>query len=609
MYAIAEDLEATLTSLLSTTDPERLVVIEEAPEYPGELIFQLVGSEQAFYSRYRKWVSRYCVLNELYNLDAFVAQLSQDGWEVIFGPSCESILANYQRWSEPLKIKGYDLHGFQQFSLNRAFEQRFWFFNWSCGTGKSFVSAVGAKELFRRGEIDLVLAFTLSKFKINQQRYYQNAGLDVVVNDGTRAKRTLGYQEAHQGFILNYEKAWVDNPSLTELVAGKRVLYILDECHRVVTDGKPNKARQAIDKLQNDQSRMWPMSASVVNGNPLRFRDAYSLDGHPRLNPLGSKTEFERRYADKVKHIPIKTRTGGRFELTTHDWNLGKLQEIRHRVGDRTQVVRKTDPGVREYFKGLATIVEPVQMSNQDRELTDIIVGQARDAWNREENLGPYYRLLRYTCNTAEALLHTQDDIGREIAAAYPALISSAHSTKLEMLNDKLEEIQEQGDKVVVFTAYTNLGLHLITPHVTVPHVVHYGVGQSARESQEAQDRFKADHDITAFMTSDAGSHALNMQEAKYCISYEPTYSYDLFMQRCSRIDRSDSHLDGLTALVYITENSVEERIWSICNTRREISAVAQGTDEGFSHGDPERERSLRSEAANLAWLIFGNQT
>ena len=603
MYPIADDLLAAVEAL---PDPTRMVVVEASPTYQGELVFQALDP-QGFLEKYPDWVSRYLVLNELYNLAAFVEQLEEDGWSLIFGESCRTILADYQRWSEPLEIEGYDLHGFQQFSLNRAFEQRFWFFNWATGAGKSFVSAAGAKELFARDEIDLVLAFTISRFKINQQRYYAKAGLDAVVNDGSKPKRRKGYLAGHQVYVANYQKAWVDYDELVELTKGKRVLYILDECHLVISgENKPNRSRQAIDKLRllsGDQSRVWPMSASVVGGNPLRFRDVYSI-GSLGQNPLGSRTDFIRRYADEVKNTPVKTRTGQSFTLTSYDWSLPRLQEIRHRVGDRTQAVRKTDPAIRQYFRGLATIVEPVQMSDEDRFLTNIIIEKAREAHGREESLAPYYSLLRYVANISTALSATTDEVGREIAKEHSELISASNSAKLEALNDKLEEIREAGDKVVVFTHYTHLGLHLITPHIKVPHVVHFGTGQTTRESQEAQDQFKADPDITAFMTSDAGSHGLNMQCARYCIQIEPTYDYDLGIQRASRIDRSDSHLDGLTNYVLLCDDSVEERVWSVNQSRRELAAAVQGTQEVLSYGDADLAR--RSEAENLSGLIFG---
>jgi hypothetical protein len=77
-------------------------------------------------------------------------------------------------------------------------------------------------------------------------------------------------------------------------------------------------------------------------------------------------------------------------------------------------------------------------------------------------------------------------------------------------------------------------------------------------------------------------------------------------MQRASRIDRADSHLDGLTNYIYVTEDSVEERVMEIQNDRRILSAVTQGTEEALSYGN--RDRAQRSEAANVDWLIFGDR-
>ena len=94
------------------------------------------------------------------------------------------------------------------------------------------------------------------------------------------------------------------------------------------------------------------------------------------------------------------------------------------------------------------------------------------------------------------------------------------------------------------------------------------------------------------------------MQCARYCIQIEPTYDYDLGIQRASRIDRSDSHLDGLTNYVLLCDDSVEERVWSVNQSRRELAAAVQGTQEVLSYGDADLAR--RSEAENLSWLIFG---
>lgn len=613
------DLQQRIQTLLDQGVPLlSIVVIEEHPEYTGELVFQVFEGEHAFYSRYKDWISCYCVLSELFNLDAFLNLLEADGWSVVFGDSTEAIMDDYSRWSLPLKIEGYDLHPFQQFSLNRAFETDFWFFNWATGAGKSFVCAAGAKELITRDECDVVIMCTLPKSKINQVRFFEKAGLDVVVNDGTKDKRTKVYAQRHQVYVMNYEKLWVDYEAIRELTIGRKVLWIFDETHKVVTGDydfnglpKQNKSRVAFEKLTKTcgHARIWPMSASVVNGNPLRFRDVFAV-GRGSRNPLGTKADFEKRYADEIKVIPIKIgkNKNKTFDLVTYDWNLSRLQEVRHRVGHLTQTARKTDPGVAPYFKGLQTLLEPIQMGPEEAKICEEITDVAWAAYQNKENMGPYYSMLRYVCNTPQALLYTNHEPGKLLAEKFrPVLSKLTSSAKLDRLNEHLESIRESGDQVLVFTHFTTLTLHLIEDKIEVPHVVHYGTGQSDKESQKVQDDFKSNPDITCFLTSDAGAHGLNMQNARYVIQLEPTYSYDDGMQRASRIDRSDSHLDGLTNYVYVTEGSVEERVWDVQQARREISAAIQGTQEVLSHGELS-ERAQRTEQENFAWLLFGDR-
>lgn len=612
-----DDVEKRVTDLLdSAVPPSRIILVEEHPEYRGYLQFEPLDetARGMFYGEYQDWMSRHLILNELHLARRFTTQLERDGYYPLWTPSTAPIQADIDRWSAPLAIEGYEFRLFQAFSLNRALEramvgenasERFWFWNWSAGAGKSFCSGAAAKALFQSGDIDIVIACTLSKLKENLRRTFEHpAGLDAVVNDGTKDKRRRGYQAEHQVYVMNYEKLWVDETEVAELTFGKRVLWVLDEGHKLITDNGQNKARQALDRLTDACTAIvWPMSATVVGGNPLRFRDVFSLDGRPTANPLSTKTDFIRRYASRVSNVPVKTKNGRAFAFTTYDWNLTALQEVRHRVGDRTMAVRKTDPGVREQFKGIETLPVQVQATPATRELLDLITSKARAAQQRGEGLAPHYLMARLACINPEALRYSSSPEAAEILDERPDLLDAAHSAKIEVLNGLLDEIREAQDKAVVFCHWTELGLLRLAPHLTVPHVLHYGTGQSAAESQRAQDRFKADPDITAFCSSDAGTHGLNLQEARYVINVDPTYSYDDLAQRNARIDRADSHLDGLTAYVLITEDSVEERVWETCESRRRLAAAVQGTQEELSYGD---ERSSRDENKNLEWLLFG---
>lgn len=611
VYPITDDLAAAVEGI----DPDRLVVVEQHPSYPGSLLFQTIDP-QRFHVTYSEWLSRYLCLNELFLLHDFVQLLNKDGWTVLFGSSCAPVLDAVARWEQPLDIAGFvcpgegSLYPYQTFTLNRALErahaarpdERLTFVGWATGTGKSCFAAAGAQEMVNRGLVDVILAFTLGPLKTNLARFITSTTeLDAVVNDGSPAKRRKGYAAGHDVYVLNYEKARVDFDALSELTAGRRVLIIADEASKLLTDDKPNTFRRRFDDLVfNCHATVWPMSASVVAASPLRYRDVFALSG-PGDNPLGSRQSFVDRYAAEVRVHNMPTRYGT-FPVTFYEWDLARLHEVRHRVCDRTQSVRKTDPAVRDNFKGLQTVVVPVQLSREDQRLYNVIVEEARLAAAVGENLMPFYRLLRYVCNNPEALKWTTDPFGKQLVEDHPSLVSSSHSMKLEAVLDQVESIRDSGDKTLIFTQWVTMSLDLIAAGLAsrgIKYVTHHG-GRTVGENQQAQEDFKSDPAITVFLSSDAGAFGLNMTEARYVIHYESPYSWDILMQRSNRIDRADSYLDGLTAYVYVTDDSVEQRVWGICNDRRELASVTLGTTEAMSYS------SSRSENDNLEFLIFG---
>lgn len=628
---VSQDIDQALDDAMrEVEDSVYVVFVEEHPDFPGYLVFQPHEDiRQEFYAAYRDWLSRYLILNELFLLGPFVALLHEHGFRVLFLPSCEPTLADYARWSSPLEIDRFaftdnrtgergQLFEYQTFTLNRALERaasdtksgRFMFFGWGTGSGKGLVAAAGAQAMVNHGHANVVLMFTLRRMKTNSGRVFDNTALSWVVGDGTKDKRRRLYADhGTDVYVNNYDKAKFDYDLLAERIEGKRTLFILDECQKVTSGEGKTQARKALDSLiDKSHSTVWPMTASAVQETPLNYRDIFGLSGGGGVNPLGTKADFKKRYVLHETHKMIPTRSGGRFPITFYDWDRKALHEVRHRVGHCTQSVRKTDPVVRDNFQGLETDVTEIQMSDEDREVYDRIYQLARQAREAEESRLPHLMLMRYVCNTPEALLHSSEPLAAQIAEEMPKLMTSANSAKLEMLCDQLEAIRDAGDKAVVFTHWTNLSLHLIAPHIEargIKLVRHWGTGMTDKASQEAQDRFKADPAITVFLSSDAGAYGLNLPEARFVFSYECPYSYDDLMQRNARIDRADSHLTGLSAYVMVTNNTVEERIWAENNRRRKVSAATTGTVEELSYdGGGESE----NDPQTLDHLIFGGE-
>lgn len=582
-------LRETLSSLQG--QGKEFVVLERHPDFPG-IVFQSLN-QPAFIESYSGYLSPYGMLRNTSRIHEFLGSLESDGVEPIVLDSANPYLKKYERWAEEFKVPEFKIskfHPYQTYAIQQALDVSFntrkkysgYFFNWGTGTGKSIVAAAGTQYTLKHKLVDVVIVLTERPLMTELFRTFEKlVTVTGSLVDAEKNKRESLYQEELEYYITNYDKCHWDKDHLIELVGGKRVLFILDECQRILNKGSKNRARKGFEEIQqaSRKSATWTLSASVVNQSPLRYWDVYNVIGQHDL--LGTKKKFYSNYAKRVHKYENKWGI-----VDTHvDWDLEALQSIQHTVNEYTQAIRKTDPEVRPYFKGIQTLYFPLRLSPLDQQLYDVVLDLSREAYQNGDDIGPYYRLLQYICICPEALEMTSTQVASLIPTKYYKLITNKNSNKIEALTQKIEVIQSQGDKVLVFTQFTNMSLFFLEAELKsrkIKFVSHHG-GQKTTERQQAIDTFKNDPEVTVFLTSDAGAHGLNMQEARYVINFDIPYDYDTLMQRNSRIDRADSYLDGLTSYVFVYENTIEEKIWKVNQSRREVASATQGTFEALS--------------------------
>ena len=628
----------TSTRVESVTDvpvTDSTVVVGEHERYLGQLVFQ-TPDQAKLLRQYRQFISKQGVLTDTGLYEAFTRQLVEDGYEIFLLPSADQVLEWHSQWADSLKVDGVELfdkktgepsslHPYQQYGLRKAlfeypesfkevYGSGFFFFNWGTGTGKTVAACSGAQELFNHDRIDLVIVFTLRQVKVDFTRFANTATkLRAVAVDGEKDFRRKEYRRGEADmYVLNYEKARksVDLDLLIELVKGKRVLFVFDEVQKILNE---NTNRDGVNKLLDSvkDKFVWPMSASIIDGDPDRYWKVFEW---MKSNPLGTLKQFHRDYVERIENRKFIVRTrNGPFPVyeTIHHFDFTKLDEVRHRVAPWTHSVRKTDPGVREFFKGLNFVEVPVEMDPADRQVYNLIVEEAEEYKKSTEPVegvtpATFYQALRYTCLGLESHKYSDNALSKVISAKP---VSNKTCAKLERLLDDVATIIDEGDKVVIFTHWTNLSLFRISEALEkkkIAHVVHHG-GQSLSQNEEAKTEFKTNAQCRVFLSSDAGSHGLNLPEARYVLNYDTPFSYDTLMQRCDRIDRADSWLDGLEARIYYYEDTIEERIWEVNNYRRYLASVVQGTEERL-HRPPIDLDADESNHQMMDWLMFGSK-
>lgn len=618
---------SSLDDLQGTDLEGHFFIVEESPVYPGQLVL-IADDQDEFWSSFNDFISRYHILKDLGLYEALLQEAQRLNYNVFVMPSGAKVLEDDASHRAPLEIKGLSLphgsqlFGYQQYGISKGLslvhQGGFMFFNWGTGSGKSVAAAAGAQELIvNRKQFDIALVFTLKKIKGGLARTFSDiTQLRTRVIDGDKDYRAREYRKADADvYVMNYEKAHYDQYELQKLIKGKRVLFVFDEVQRILVwhQGKATFAAKGINALVRKARvrGVWPMSASIINQDPARYWRVFQwvIGDHP----LGLLGDFRKQY--QISGTALWTgQEGIRVYQMKDVWNEQKLEEVRHRVAHLTHTVRKTDPGVRELFKGIQFIPVPVEMSDSDRKIYNTLRDYAGDLVDSGdyEGAGQIVHLMKAVCNTSEALLHTGSTIALRLMEGIDALdLKTSLSAKFETVADKILEIREQGDKVVLFTKYTNMGLFLIAEELKkkkVNCVLHWGTGMSDKQGLAAQDKFNNDPSVTVFASSDAGTYGLNLQAARYVINYEIPTSYDILMQRISRIDRADSHLDGLTAYGYYCQNSVEERAYSIMEQRRSLSATTQGTVETLSREDPQLLVGRLSQRAEIDYLLEATQ-
>lgn len=506
------------------------------------------------------------------------------------------------------------LFTYQRQALIRAFDApsdettSAMFFNLGTGTGKTLLAIAGAQELFNRGEIDVCLMFAKRTIKTDfMSRGTKFSRLRFKQVEGTKPKRRKEYaKNDFDVLVLNYEKAResVDLPFLAEIVKGRRVLFCLDETQEVLL---PNQARSGILELidQTSFSWVWSLSASIINGNPERFWRVFEFAPE---NPLGTLEEFQQEYIKEIKTMRIKNK--GRsarwhpfIEIKTPIWDDEKLKEVPEKVANLMVTGRKTDPGIRENFKGLQFFEIPLRMSPAHAELHELLTEESKGSAMRG-TLIQYYNAVRLTCLHPDATLYSEGEISRVIADTLGDKLRRIENVKLNHLIEDVQTVLDGGDKCVVFTHWVNMSLNLISEafrKAKIPHVVNSG-GMKDSEIADIRETFRTSKEPMVFLSSDAGSHGINLPEARVVINYDIPTSYDTLMQRNDRIDRADSWLDGLEARAYFYEDTMEERIWETNNYRRQMAANMQGTTEIL--GRNWADDSVSQEQAN--YLLFG---
>jgi hypothetical protein len=406
---------------------------------------------------------------------------------------------------------------------------------------------------------------------------------DIVIVDGDKKKRIDQYKCAANArwVILNYELLHLDYQFIQPLVAGS--LLVADEAHRLKT--RTSKRTKAMRQLALKASRRLALSGTPIENNPGEWYNL--MNGFVVPGIFGSPLEFFNRYS-----YP------GRFGGFEGARNLGELQlrsnphYIRHRKSEvakhlppllvKNEIIDPDERLAAALKRAHRDAQEEIAQAAKDKKKLGILDGELEDIIETGAAMTAV-GMLRLMCSSPKLIW--QSTAPSAIALCQAGLIPDIDGPKLDELRLMVAELQEAGERVVVFTGFRSMA-KLIAERFdqdSIRYVLFTG-HTSKKDRELSVLKFntastETDPGPTVFLATDAGSEGLNL--GKCCstiINFDLAFKPSTMTQRANRIHRVDGDPTKRYLVINFTlAKTIEEGIIKLVGTKADLSDAILG--------------------------------
>lgn len=297
-----------------------------------------------------------------------------------------------------------------------------------------------------------------------------------------------------------------------------------------------------------------------LTGTPIenRLEELWSIFRFLMPGLLGSLESFRERFVKPVESGSQKARV-----------------DLHRRV--KPYVLRRLKQQVAPELPTLTEMVIRCEMTPAQRKVYNAVRMAARADVQRaisERGVG------RSTFQVLEALLRMRQ------ACCDPALLpgeagQDAPSCKLDRLEELLVETVSDDHKLLIFSQWTGL-LDRVEPRLEALGLKWVRLDGSTRNRQAIIDAFQSPEGPPVFLLSlKAGGTGLNLTAADYVVHLDPWWNPAVEQQATDRAHRIGQD-KPVVSCRFIAEDTVEERILELQESKRELAAAALGTDGGF---------------------------
>jgi SNF2 family DNA or RNA helicase len=431
------------------------------------------------------------------------------------------------------------------------------------GLGKTCMTIGAILQSFEEGTINKVLILCPSSVKhqwrdefekFASPKLFPDILQHIEIASGTAKRRERLYSEEWNVLIMTYQTFLRDHRKLPAFDCA-----VLDEASAAIKN-RNTKTAKAVKEVLSDCQYRFALTATPIEN---RLHDLYSICEWLDLTVFPGVKWFEKEYCNIIE---IKIKQGRRIIRVPKVIGYRNLQDAKKRM--EHVYLRRTFQEVGAQLPEVVSTTLRLELTKRQRELYNKIRAeiQASKEDDRIALIGQIVK-LREICDSS-------------------GLISGAHhSSKLDELKRIMEELPE-GDKIVVFSEFRRMTDEIVRALKQYsPMYLHGGTVDEHRSRIRKQ--FAAVDDNRILVMTSAGERGLNLQCAGILVNFELPYNPARLKQRIGRLWRIGSEHETVRVLNMVTEDTFEDRVLALLNTKEKLFDVIFEPDGIDRIGDP----------------------
>ncbi|MDD2509905.1 MAG: SNF2-related protein [Syntrophomonas sp.] len=409
----------------------------------------------------------------------------------------------------------HPLYDFQREGIKFLIEHEKALLGDEMGLGKSIQAITAARLLVRQGNVKKILILCPKAVLTDWDKKWWDWApeIQVIKVAGNPNQRNINWKSPAHVYLVTYETMKQDLKSIVDTYFD---LVILDEIQKIKNSSSQISSSTRKIKAQ----RRWGLSGTPLEN---RIDDLLSIFTYLVPGLLSSNLIYDpstvqiaikpyllrRTKADSLKDLPAKVHETVWLDLTDK-------QRIAYDRAEQNGILELSKKGEKVTVQHIFALIQS----------------------------------LKQICNI--------DSV-------------SGTSCKLDYLNEQLEQIDEQGDKALVFSQYPNVTLKKIEPRLKKYKPLIYDGSLSSPKQNQMVEKFNKEEDNRVLLMSlKSGGVGITLTRANYVFHYDLWWNPAIAAQAEDRAHRIGQKKTVFVTYLY-TRDTIEERIHNIVEAKMRL--------------------------------------